>query len=46
MGLGIVRTVSKFVSLDPERAKKFYQEAIGLAAAPLEGASFPYTVWL
>jgi predicted enzyme related to lactoylglutathione lyase len=36
----------ELMSLDPERAKKFYQEVIGLKASPLEGAPFPYTVWM
>jgi uncharacterized protein len=36
----------ELMSLDPERAKAFYQEVIGLTAAPLEGSPFPYTVWL
>ena len=36
----------ELMSLDPERAKAFYQEVIGLKAAPLEGSPFPYTLWL
>ena len=36
----------ELMSLDPKRAKKFYEEVIGLTAAPLEGAPFPYTLWL
>jgi hypothetical protein len=34
------------MSLNPEQAKTFYEEVIGLTTAPLEGAPFPYTVWL
>lgn len=36
----------ELMSSDPERAKTFYQEVIGLSTTPLEGAPFPYTVWL
>ena len=36
----------ELMSLDPERAKKFYQEVLGLTASPLEGSPFPYTVWM
>ena len=36
----------ELMSPDPERARKFYQEVIGLTTSPLEGAPFPYTVWL
>jgi uncharacterized protein len=36
----------ELMSLDPERARKFYQEVIGLKASPLEGGPFPYTVFL
>jgi uncharacterized protein len=36
----------ELMSLDPERAKKFYQEVIGLTTSPLEGSPFPYTVWM
>ena len=36
----------ELMSLDPERARKFYQEVVGLTTSPLEGAPFPYTVWL
>jgi predicted enzyme related to lactoylglutathione lyase len=36
----------ELMSRDPERAKKFYQEVLGLKASPLEGAPFPYTVWM
>ena len=36
----------ELMSSDPERAKKFYREVIGLTTEPLEGAPFPYTLWL
>jgi predicted enzyme related to lactoylglutathione lyase len=36
----------ELMSLDPERAKKFYEEVIGLTAAPLEEAPVPYMLWL
>jgi len=36
----------ELMSLDPERAKAFYQEVLGLKASPLEGGPFPYTVWM
>src|SRR5262245_36989508 len=36
----------ELMSLNPERATTFYQEVIGLTTAPLEGAPYPYTVWL
>lgn len=36
----------ELMSLDPEKARKFYQEVLGLKASPLSGSSFPYTVWL
>jgi predicted enzyme related to lactoylglutathione lyase len=36
----------ELVSLDSERARKFYQEVIGLTTSPLEGVPFPYTVWM
>jgi uncharacterized protein len=36
----------ELMSLDPERARKFYQEVIGLTTSPLEGAPFPYMVWM
>ena len=35
----------ELMSLEPERAKKFYQEVIGLTTMPLEGGPFPYTIW-
>ena len=34
------------MSLEPEKARSFYQQVIGLAAAPLEDSPFPYTLWL
>ena len=36
----------ELMSLDPEKAREFYQEIVGLKASPLNGGSFPYTVWL
>jgi len=37
----------ELMSLDPERARKFYQVVIGLRQPhPWRGAPFPYTVWL
>jgi uncharacterized protein len=36
----------ELMSLDPERAKSFYQEVLGLTASPLEGGPFPYIVWM
>ena len=30
----------ELMSLDPERARKFYQEVIGLTTSPLEGHLF------
>ena len=36
----------ELMSLDPERARKFYQEVIGLTTSPLEGSPFPYMVWM
>ena len=36
----------ELMSRDPEKARSFYQEVIGLTAAPLDGAPFPYTVWM
>jgi predicted enzyme related to lactoylglutathione lyase len=36
----------ELMSLEPEKARSFYQEVIGLAAAALEGSPFPYTLWL
>lgn len=36
----------ELMSLDPERAKAFYQEVLGLTASALEGGPFPYTVWM
>lgn len=35
----------ELMSLDPQRAEKFYEEVIGLTTSSLEGAPFPYTVW-
>jgi predicted enzyme related to lactoylglutathione lyase len=36
----------ELMSLEPETARSFYQQVIGLAAAPLEDSPFPYTLWL
>lgn len=36
----------ELMSLDPERAKAFYQEVLGLTASALEGGPFPYIVWM
>lgn len=36
----------ELMSLEPEKARSFYQQVIGLAAAPLEDSPFPYTLWL
>jgi|SRR5688572_22670963 uncharacterized protein len=36
----------ELMSLDPERAKSFYREVIGLTVEPLQGAPFPYTIWM
>ena len=36
----------ELMSLDPERARKFYQEVIGFTTSPLEGSPFPYMVWM
>jgi predicted enzyme related to lactoylglutathione lyase len=36
----------ELVTQDPEQARSFYQEVIGLKTAPLEGTPFPFTVWL
>lgn len=36
----------ELMSLDPGKARKFYQEVLGLQASPLAGSPFPYTVWL
>ncbi len=36
----------ELMSEQPERAKKFYQEVVGLTTEPLEGSPFPYTVWV
>ena len=35
----------ELMSLAPERAKKFYEEVIGLTTASLGETPFPYTVW-
>ena len=36
----------ELMSLDPERAKAFYQEVLGLTASALEGGPFPYIAWM
>jgi uncharacterized protein len=36
----------ELMSLEPERAKKFYQEVVGLKTSQLEDAPFPYTLWV
>lgn len=36
----------ELMSEDPDRARTFYREVLGLTTAPLEGAPYPYTVWL
>jgi uncharacterized protein len=36
----------EFMSLDPERARKFYEEVLGLTTTSLEGAPFSYTLWM
>src|SRR5512144_2879796 len=36
----------ELMSADPERAKLFYREVVGLTTAPLEESPFPYTLWL
>jgi len=36
----------ELMSLDPERAKQFYQEVIGLSTELLKEAPFPYTILL
>lgn len=35
----------ELMSVEPERAKKFYEEVIGLTTASLAETPFPYTVW-
>ena len=35
----------ELMSLEPEKARKFYSEVVGLTTSPLEGGPFPYTVW-
>jgi uncharacterized protein len=35
----------ELMSLDPQRAEKFYEEVIGLTTSSLEEAPFPYIVW-
>ena len=35
----------ELMSVEPERAKKFYEEVIGLTTASLDETPFPYTVW-
>lgn len=36
----------ELMSADPEQARTFYREVVGLTTAPLEGAPFPYTLWM
>jgi len=36
----------ELMSLDPQRARQFYEQVLGLQASPLEDAAFPYTLWL
>ena len=36
----------ELMSADPERAKVFYREVVGLTTAPLEESPFPYTLWM
>lgn len=36
----------ELMSLEPERARKFYEEVVGLTTASLDGAPFPYTIWM
>jgi uncharacterized protein len=35
----------ELMSDNPEKAKKFYGEVVGMKTAPLEGSPFPYTLW-
>ena len=35
----------ELMSVEPERAKKFYEDVIGLTTASLDETLFPYTVW-
>jgi hypothetical protein len=34
------------MSLEPERAREFYKEVVGLTTASLDGAPFPYIIWM
>lgn len=36
----------ELMSMEPDRAKNFYEEVIGLTTTPLEESPFPYTLWL
>ncbi|RPJ25952.1 MAG: VOC family protein [Planctomycetaceae bacterium] len=36
----------ELMSEQPERAKKFYHDVVGLTVEPLEGSPFPYMVWM
>ena len=36
----------ELMSLDREKARFSYAEVIGLTAAPLDEAPFPYTIWM
>ena len=36
----------ELMSQDPEQARSFYREVIGLTAESLEVGPFPYTVWM
>lgn len=36
----------ELMSLNPEKARIFYQEVVGLKASRLDSAPFPYIVWL
>ena len=42
----VVTVWHELMSLQPERARKFYEEVVGLKTVPLEGAPFPYTLWM
>src|SRR5258708_10747041 len=40
------KTWHEFMASRPEQARKFYEEVVGLTIEFLEGAPFPYAVWM
>jgi uncharacterized protein len=41
-----VSTWNELMSSQPEKARKFYEEVVGLGSEPLEGIPFPFTMWM